>query len=76
MTKDENRGGIKGMVNPRRYGIERIAYLLMRFSGLGLLGYFIAHIYETSNILRGRMGWDEFLALTQTTEGHIFLALV
>ena len=76
MTEDEHREGIKGMANPGRYGIERVAYLLMRLSGLVLLGYFIAHIYETSNILRGRMGWDEFLALTPTTEGHIFLALV
>ena len=76
MTEDEHREGIKGMVNPGRYGIERVAYLLMRLSGLGLLGYFIAHIYETSNILRGQIGWNEFLELTQTTEGHIFLALV
>ena len=60
MTKDENNGGIKRMVNPNRFGIERIAYLLMRLTGLGLLGYFIAHVYETSNILRGRMGWDDF----------------
>ena len=73
MTRDENKEGIKGMANPGRYGIERIAYLLMRLTGLGLLGYFIAHVYETSNILRGRMGWDDFLAMTQTTEGHIFL---
>ena len=56
MTEDEHREGIKGMANPGRYGIERIAYLLMRLTGLGLLGYFIAHVYETSNILRGRMG--------------------
>jgi succinate dehydrogenase / fumarate reductase, cytochrome b subunit len=76
MTPDENKEGIKGMTNPSRYGIERIAYLLMRLTGLGLLGYFIAHVYETSNILRGRMGWDDFLAMTQTTEGHIFLVLV
>ena len=76
MTEDEHREGIKGMINPGRYGIERVAYLLMRLSGLGLLGYFIAHIYETSNILRGQVGWNEFLELTQTTEGHIFLALV
>jgi len=27
-------------------------------------------------ILKGKAGWDEFLALTQTTEGHIILALV
>jgi succinate dehydrogenase / fumarate reductase cytochrome b subunit len=76
MTQDEHKEGIKGMANPRRYGIERVAYILMRLSGLGLLGYFVAHIYETSNILKGRMGWDEFLQLTQTTEGHIFMAIV
>ncbi|MGI0097487.1 MAG: succinate dehydrogenase, partial [Nitrosopumilaceae archaeon] len=52
MTKvDENKEGIKGMINPTRYGIERFAYLLMRLTGLGLLAYFVAHIYETSNIL-------------------------
>jgi succinate dehydrogenase / fumarate reductase, cytochrome b subunit len=77
MTKvDENKEGIKGMVNPTRYGIERFAYLLMRLTGLGLLAYFIAHIYETSNILRGKIGWQEFLAITQTPEGHIILAIV
>ena len=73
---DENKEGIKGMVNPTRYGIERVAYLLMRLTGLGLLAYFVAHIYETSMILQGKVGWQEFLALTQTTEGHIVLALV
>ena len=76
MTSDEHKEGIRGMANPRRYGIERVAYLLMRLSGLGLLLYFVAHIYETSNILRGQVGWDEFLELTQTTEGHIFLTVV
>ena len=73
---DEHKEGIGGMANPGRYGIERVAYWLMRLTGLGLLGYFIAHIYETSNILRGQVGWDEFLDLTQTTEGHIFMTLV
>ena len=73
---DENKKGIKGMANPRRYGIERVAYILMRLTGLGLLIYFVAHIYETSSILRGRVGWDELLEITQTTEGHIILALV
>ena len=73
---DENKEGIKGMANPSRYGIERVAYLLMRLTGLGLLAYFIGHIYETSMILKGEMGWAEVLAITQTTEGHIILALV
>ena len=61
MTQDENKEGFKGMANPSRFGIERVAYWLMRLSGLGLLAYFIGHIYETSNILRGRVGWNEFL---------------
>ncbi|NNL59118.1 MAG: succinate dehydrogenase [Nitrosopumilus sp.] len=76
MDNENRREGIFGMANPGRFGIERVAYWLMRLSGLGLLAYFVAHIYETSNILRGRAGWDDFLALTQTTEGHIVLAIV
>ena len=76
MTQDEHKEGIKGMVNPRRYGIERVAYLMMRLSGLGLLAYFIGHIYETSNILRGQVGWDEFMDLISGTEGHIIMSIV
>ena len=75
-TQDDNKEGIRGMANPGRYGIERVAYWLMRITGIGLLVYFIAHIYETSTILNGREAWDKFLELTQSTEGHIVLALV
>ncbi|MEM4391626.1 MAG: succinate dehydrogenase [Candidatus Nitrosotenuis sp.] len=76
MKKNENREGIKGMANPGRYGIERVAYWLMRITGLGLLAYFIGHIYETSSILSGKDAWNEMLAMTQTLEGHILLTLV
>jgi succinate dehydrogenase / fumarate reductase cytochrome b subunit len=48
----------------------------MRLSGLGLLAYFIGHIYETSKILQGEFGWNEVLEITQTTEGHVLLAIV
>ncbi len=76
MPKDEHKEGIGGMINPRRYGIERVAYIMMRLSGLGLLAYFIGHIYETSNILRGKVGWDDFLEMISGTEGHIVLSIV
>ncbi len=76
MPKDEHKEGIGGMINPRRYGIERVAYLLMRISGLGLLAYFIGHIYETSNILRGKVGWNDFLDMISTTEGHILMSII
>jgi succinate dehydrogenase / fumarate reductase cytochrome b subunit len=76
MPRDDNKEGIKGMANPSRFGIERVAYLLMRISGLGLLAYFIGHIYETSNILRGQVGWNEFMDMISTTEGHIIMSIV
>jgi len=75
MEKDRKEG-IRGMANPGRYGIERVAYWLMRLTGLGLLVYFIGHIYETSSLLDGKAAWNSMLELTQTTEGHIFLTLV
>ncbi len=71
-----NREGIKGMANPTRYGIERVAYWLQRLSGLGLLAYLIGHIYETSSIVNGKIAWQNMLALTGTTEGHLILTIV
>lgn len=73
---DEHKEGISGMANPSRYGIERVAYWLMRLSGLGLLAYFVGHIYETSNILKGEIGWNEFMVFSESTEGHLILAIV
>ena len=77
MNKQQNnRAGIRAWLNPWRYGIERFAYWLMRITGIGLLVYFIIHIYETSSILGGKEIWNKMLDLTQTTEGHIILILV
>ena len=58
------REGLKGWLNPSKigkFGIERLAWLLMRLTGLGLLAYFIGHIYETSHILDGKAVWDKSL---------------
>jgi len=71
-----NREGLRGMANPARYGLERVAYWLQRLSGLGLLAYLIGHIYETSSIVNGKVAWDKMLELTQTTQGHLILTLV
>ena len=71
-----NREGIKGMANPTRYGIERVAYWLQRLTGLGLLAYLIGHVIETSTIVHGKIAWDKMLEFTQTTGGHLFLTLV
>ena len=34
MGDNDNKEGFKGMANPGRYGIERVAYWLMRITGL------------------------------------------
>ena len=60
-----NREGMKGWLNPSRYGWERVSYWLQRLTGVGLLAYFIGHIYETSQITGGPAIWEAFLELTQ-----------
>jgi succinate dehydrogenase / fumarate reductase cytochrome b subunit len=72
----DNREGLKGWLNPTRYGWERVSYWLMRLTGVFLLVYFIGHVYETSHLTQGIDAWNSMLELTQTTWGHIFLILV
>ena len=71
-----NREGLKGWLNPGRYGWERISYWLQRLTGVGLLEYFVGHIYETSSLTQGIDAWNTMLELTQTPMGHMILLLV
>ena len=73
---DNGREGLKGWLNPTRYGWERVSYWLQRLTGVGLLIYFVGHVYETSSLVNGINAWNSMLELTQTTGGHIFLMLV
>jgi succinate dehydrogenase / fumarate reductase, cytochrome b subunit len=78
-TVQQNRGnreGLKGWLNPRRYGWERLSYWLQRLTGLFLLVYFVGHIYETSSVTGGPDAWNAMLRFTGTSWGHIFLILV
>lgn len=71
-----NREGLKGWLNPGRYGWERVSYWLQRLTGVGLLAYFVGHIYETSSLTQGIDAWNAMLELTQTPMGHLILILV
>ncbi|MCI0559600.1 MAG: succinate dehydrogenase [Nitrososphaera sp.] len=71
-----NREGMKGWLNPSRYGWERVSYWLQRLTGVGLLAYFVGHIYETSSLTQGPDAWAAMLELTQTPLGHLILILV
>lgn len=71
-----NREGLKGWLNPGRYGWERVSYWLQRLTGVGLLAYFVGHVYETSSLTQGPDAWAAMLELTQTPMGHLILLLV
>ncbi|MGN6346626.1 MAG: succinate dehydrogenase [Candidatus Nitrosocosmicus sp.] len=75
-TKNSGREGLKGWLNPTRYGWERVSYWLQRLTGVGLLIYFIGHVYETSSLTGGIDAWNSMLQLTQTLGGHLFLLFV
>ena len=75
-TKNSGREGLKGWLNPTRYGWERVSYWLQRLTGVGLLIYFIGHVYETSSLTGGINAWNSMLQLTQTLGGHLFLLFV
>ena len=71
-----NREGLRGWLNPLKYGWERVSYWLQRLTGIFLLVYFIGHVYETSSLTGGLDAWNSMLQLTQTPWGHLFLLLV
>jgi len=57
-----NRLGIVGWVGGGRWGCERYLYALHRLTGLGLLFYFLLHIFVTSARIWGPQAWAASMA--------------
>ncbi len=56
-----NRLGIKGWALGGRWGLERYLYTLHRLTGLGILFYFLLHIFVTSTrvgLFGGQNSWN------------------
>jgi len=66
-----NRLGIQGWVGGGRWGFERYLYTLHRLTGLGLLTYFLLHIFVTSARAFGPSAWKEMM---EAVEGPFFKA--
>jgi succinate dehydrogenase / fumarate reductase, cytochrome b subunit len=62
-TRLKNNLGIWGWLGGGRYGMDRYAYALHRLTGLGILAYFIMHIFVTAQRLGGPETWDNTMAL-------------
>lgn len=75
----KNNLGILGWLSGGRYGAERYAYALHRLSGLGILAYFLMHIFVTGSRVSGHEKWDQTMAsfgtpLFKIGEFLVFLA--
>jgi succinate dehydrogenase / fumarate reductase, cytochrome b subunit len=75
----KNNLGLLGWLGGGRYGAERYAYALHRLSGLGILAYFLMHIFVTGSRLQGPERWDSTMAffsspLFKIGEFMVFLA--
>jgi len=57
-----NNLGFRGWVSGGRYGLDRYAYALHRLTGLGILAYFIMHIFVTGARLGGPEQWNSRMA--------------
>ena len=67
----KNKLGVVGWVAGGRYGAERYAYILHRVTGLGILLYFIIHIFAMASRLGGAESWDKTMALFDSPIFHI-----
>jgi succinate dehydrogenase / fumarate reductase cytochrome b subunit len=53
-----NRLGIWGWLGGGRWGYERYLYTLHRVTGLGILAYFLLHIFVTASRRLGSAAWQ------------------
>jgi succinate dehydrogenase / fumarate reductase cytochrome b subunit len=65
-NRRKNRLGLWGWLGGGRYGLERYAYALHRLTGLGILAYFLMHIFVTGSRAGGPERWDTAMAFFGT----------
>ena len=61
----DNRLGIIGWLGGGRWGIERYVYIAHRITGVGLLLFFMIHIFESSLRVFGSETWTAAMATLQ-----------
>lgn len=61
-TRLKNNLGFLGWLSGGRYGLDRYAYTLHRITGLGILAYFLMHIFVTGSRLGGPEQWESAMA--------------
>jgi len=58
MKRDQRfKSGLVPSLNPARYNLERWSYTVHRVTGVILVGYLVAHIFETFQLTGGASAW-------------------
>ena len=52
------KSGLISSLNPFGYNVERWSYVLHRVTGVVLIGYLMAHIFETFELSMGNTAWS------------------
>jgi succinate dehydrogenase / fumarate reductase cytochrome b subunit len=60
------RGGLVSSLNPVGYNLERWSYTVHRVTGVILVGYLMAHIFETFQLGGGSTAWANTMAALHT----------
>jgi succinate dehydrogenase / fumarate reductase cytochrome b subunit len=71
-----NKLGIIGWAFGGRWGLERYLYTLHRATGVGLLFYFLIHIFVTSSRLFGKDAWEAAMQIVSNPLFHFGELLV
>jgi succinate dehydrogenase / fumarate reductase cytochrome b subunit len=58
--------GLLSSLNPLVFNVERWSYSLHRVTGVILIGYLGAHIFETFQLTRGAAAWASTMAALRT----------
>jgi succinate dehydrogenase / fumarate reductase cytochrome b subunit len=81
IQRRKNNLGIFGWLGGGRYGADRYAYALHRLTGLGILAYFLMHIFVTGTRIGGAEKWDNTMQFFKSPifaigEFLVFLAFI
>ena len=64
--KFENRLGIVGWLGGGRWGLERYLYIVHRLTGLGILVFFLLHIFASSARMCGPESWNAAMQILKS----------
>jgi succinate dehydrogenase / fumarate reductase, cytochrome b subunit len=64
--KFENRLGIVGWLGGGRWGLERYLYIAHRLTGLGILLFFLLHIFASSARMYGPESWNAAMQILKS----------